>query len=57
MEKDRITLELNMEDINLILKALGNLPFNEVYEIIGQIHTQANQQLFGIESKNSSFTD
>lgn len=57
MGKDRITLELSMDDLNIILKALGNLPFNEVYEIIGQIHAQANQQLFGIESKNSSFTD
>jgi hypothetical protein len=57
MGKDTITLELSMDDLNIILKALGNLPFNEVYEIIGQIHAQANQQLFGIESIQSSLTE
>lgn len=40
----KIQLELNIEDINLILRALGNLPFNEVYDVIGKIHDQANEQ-------------
>lgn len=39
-----IKLELDIEDINLVLKALGNLPFNEVYDLIGKIHEQANKQ-------------
>ena len=39
-----IKLDLSIEDINLILKALGNLPFNEVYDVIGKIHDQANEQ-------------
>jgi hypothetical protein len=39
-----IQLELNFEEVNVILKALGNLPFNEVYDLIGKIHEQANTQ-------------
>lgn len=39
-----IKLELNFEEVNIILKALGNLPFNEVYDLIGKIHEQANTQ-------------
>jgi hypothetical protein len=39
-----IQLDLNFEEINVILKALGNLPFNEVYDLIGKIHEQANTQ-------------
>ncbi|MFK7796100.1 MAG: hypothetical protein AB8E82_01515 [Aureispira sp.] len=44
MEKKPIQLDLNFEEVNTILKALGNLPFNEVYDLIGKIHDQANQQ-------------
>ena len=39
-----IQLQLNFEEINIILKALGNLPFNEVYDLIGKVHEQANSQ-------------
>ena len=39
-----IQLKLNFEEVNVILKALGNLPFNEVYDLIGKIHEQANTQ-------------
>lgn len=44
MEKKDIQLNLNFEEVNIILKALGNLPFNEVYDLIGKIHEQANNQ-------------
>lgn len=40
-----LQIELSFEEINLILKALGNLPFNQVYDLIGKIHDQANQQM------------
>ncbi len=39
-----IQLNLSYEEVNLILKALGNMPFNEVYDLIGKIHEQANSQ-------------
>lgn len=49
MNNDKITLQFSVEEVNTILKALGDLPFNQVYDLIGSIHEQANQQLFGIE--------
>ena len=48
----KIQLELSIEEINLIFKALGGLPFRDVYEIIGKINAQANTQLSGNESLN-----
>jgi hypothetical protein len=46
LQNDKILqVELSFEDINLILKALGNLPFNQVYDLIGRIHDQANSQM------------
>jgi len=39
-----IQLNLNFEEVNTVLKALGGLPFNEVYDLIGKIHDQANAQ-------------
>jgi hypothetical protein len=53
MNSEKISLELSVEEVNLILKALGNMPFNQVYELIGGIHQQANSQLFGIEDKEA----
>ncbi len=41
----KVKLELELEEVNLILKSLGNLPFKEVFELIGKINQQANQQL------------
>lgn len=40
-----INLELSIEEANLILEALGNLPFSKVYVLIAKIQEQASQQL------------
>jgi len=40
----KIHLELTFEEVNLVLKSLGNLPFNQVFDVIGKIHDQANAQ-------------
>ncbi|HWN70700.1 MAG TPA: hypothetical protein VNM90_23830 [Haliangium sp.] len=40
-----IKLELNIEEINMILEALGQLPFARVYTLIGRIQEQAHAQL------------
>lgn len=56
MDKN-IQLTLTFEDVNKVLKALGHLPFNEVYELIGKVHEQANQQAYSQqknEDKNPS---
>ncbi|MCU0433363.1 MAG: hypothetical protein MUC87_07925 [Bacteroidia bacterium] len=41
----KINLTLTIDEANLIFKALGRLPFNEVYELIGKLNEQANAQL------------
>jgi hypothetical protein len=37
----------------LIMKALGKLPFEEVYTLIGKINDEANRQLSGSTSATS----
>ncbi len=36
---------VTLEEANKIFKALGKEPFQEVYELIGKLNEQANQQL------------
>ena len=40
-----IPLNLTLDEINLILKALSDRPFREVYELIGKINAQASKTL------------
>ena len=40
-----INLSLDLDEVNLVLKALSEQPFKSVFEIIGKINDQANQQL------------
>lgn len=40
-----LNLKVTIDEANLILKALGRLPFNEVYELVGKLNQQANEQL------------
>ncbi len=40
-----ITLTLNLDEVNIILDALGDRPFREVFELITNINLQATQQL------------
>jgi hypothetical protein len=42
-----VKFELTIDEANVIFKALGRLPFNEVYALIGKLNEQANQQLGG----------
>ena len=42
---EKITLTLDIKEVNLIIKALSSQPFREVYEVIGKIHNQSNTQL------------
>lgn len=44
-QNTEIQLTLTFEEVNLVLKALGNLPFKDVFDIIGKIHDQANEQM------------
>ena len=41
----KITLNLTIDEINVIIKALSERPFREVYELVGKIHAQSNSQI------------
>jgi hypothetical protein len=40
-----LTLKLSLEEVNLVLEGLGNLPFARVFGLIGRIQEQASAQL------------
>ena len=40
-----INLTVTIDEANLILEALGNLPFSRVYTLIAKLQEQAGQQL------------
>lgn len=46
-----IVLSLDVEEINLLLQALGEKPFKEVYELIGKINDQAYDQMVKEETR------
>lgn len=52
-EKKIIQFNVTVEEANLLFKALGNLPFKDVYELIGKLNEQANHQLKNRNSKDS----
>ncbi len=41
----KITLNLDIEQVNLVLEGLGNLPSVRVHELIGDVHKQAAAQM------------
>ena len=45
MQRTTIELQLDITEINLIIKTLSERPFREVYELIGKIHAQSSHQL------------
>jgi predicted homoserine dehydrogenase-like protein len=46
-----IALSVSIDEANVILEALGALPFARVYTLIAKIQTQAAQQLKAAEDK------
>ncbi len=43
----QIQLTLSLEEANLILQALGEMPFKQVFTLINKIQGEASQQLEG----------
>ncbi|GAA5037923.1 hypothetical protein GCM10011506_35730 [Marivirga lumbricoides] len=43
-KEQKIHISLSLEDTKLIFKALGKMPFEEVYELIGNLNNQVNEQ-------------
>lgn len=50
---DRYPIHLTIEELKKILNALGQRPFNEVYELIGNINHQLNE---AIDQQQASLT-
>jgi hypothetical protein len=44
-DQPSLHLELSIEDVNLILEALGELPFKSVYGLVSRLQSQARGQL------------
>ena len=42
---DKVKLDLSVLEVNTILKALGQFPYNQVNELISSIHQQASEQI------------
>lgn len=49
---ETIQLTLTLTEANLILDALGEKPFRDVFELIGKIQQQANEQLQSSEENS-----
>jgi hypothetical protein len=45
-------LELTINEINMILQALGNAPYAQVFELVEKIRTQAQAQVQTTEQQN-----
>ena len=45
LKENKIQIDLSIEEINTVLTGLGNLPYANVYELIGKIREQTETQL------------
>lgn len=55
--QDQVKLQVTMDEAKMIFRALGKLPFEEVYELIGDLNKQINDQanVHSPESDDSDF--
>jgi hypothetical protein len=40
-----LKISFSVNEVNIVLKALSNLPYHQVNELISKIHKQAQEQL------------
>ncbi len=55
-EMKELNLRLTIDEANLVLEGLGNLPFARVYSLVAKIQGQASRQLNG-EALNGEETE
>jgi hypothetical protein len=48
-----IKLNLTIENLNLLLEGLGNLPYARVYQLVAMIQQQASEQIQAAEKFRS----
>ena len=41
----QVNLILSVNEVNMVIKALGQFPYNQVYETVNKIHAQASEQV------------
>lgn len=41
----QVNLKLSVNEVNMVIKALGQFPYNQVCETITRIHAQASEQV------------
>ncbi len=49
-----VTLKLNVQELQTVLQALGNLPYIQVEELIGNLQMQATPQLQSMNGTSRS---
>lgn len=54
---NNIKLKLSVEETNLLLQALSNLPYGQVFELVTKIQSQAQQQLNQNEEEPTNSSD
>ncbi len=52
-----ITLELSVEEVNVILRVLGRMPFDEVFPLISKIKTQGEEQVAANTAEQETETE
>lgn len=52
-EIQEVKITLTLGEVNQILDALGNVPYRQVFQLIGKIQTQAEAQLQQPANSNS----
>ncbi|MEH2241458.1 hypothetical protein [Nostoc sp.] len=52
-ETQEIKITLTLGEVNQILDALGNIPYRQVFQLIGKIQMQAEAQLQPSANSNS----
>ena len=52
-----IELRLTVDEVNLVLEALGQMPFARVYPLVGKLQEQAGRQVGNGENQPESVLD
>ena len=53
MENPELTVELTLNEINMILASLGKHPFDEISQLIGKIRSQGEAQIQALQAQPS----
>jgi hypothetical protein len=52
-----IELKLTVEEVNLVLEGLGNLPFKQVYGLVTKLQEQAGPQVAAAAGNGADHSD